>query len=450
MVAATCRATTLEKRSALPVDALVPEPIFASTHAITIDAPPEQVWPWIAQMGAGRAGWYSWDTIDNGGTPSANRIVPEFQTVVPGDVMPAVPHATNAFVVASVDPPHDLVLTVPDATGGNAVAWEHVLDPIPGGRTRLIVRGLASAHWLDLARVPSPVLGRRRIFIERVYAALAMLPRPLCITFATAGHRIMEARHLRGIQRRSTPSAEPAATVDRWRRALVSCGILASVLYVAMTLFVGLLWEGYSVASNVPSELSAIGAPTRTLWIGLGTVYGVLMIAFGWIVWASAPPNRALRAVGALLMAHTAFGQFWPPMHQRAVLAAGGGTLTDTLHLVWAAVTVILFMLIVGFGAAALGRRFRLYSIATMVIVLACGAVTGTYASAVQADLPTPWVGVWERISIATFMTWTAVLAIALLRSPRRADPSVRVTSQEKTRALPGDELIEQHSTETD
>jgi hypothetical protein len=58
-------------------------------------------------------------------------------------------------------------------------------------------------------------------------------------------------------------------------------------------------------------------------WIGW--VYAVLMAAFGWIVWKSAPPNRALRVVGALLMAHTVFGQFWPPMHQRAVLAAGGG-----------------------------------------------------------------------------------------------------------------------------
>lgn len=207
------------------------------------------------------------------------------------------------------------------------------------------------------------------------------------------------------------------------RRGLLSCGIVASVLYVAMTLFVGWLWEGYSIASNVPSELSAIGAPTRTLWIVLGALYGVLMTAFGWIVWTSAPPNRALRAVGALLMAHTIFGQFWPPMHQRAVLAAGGGTLTDTLHLVWAAVTGVFFMLIVGFGAAALGKRFRLYSIVTMAIVLACGAVTGTYAADVQADLPTPWVGVWERISIATFMAWIAVLAVALLRVSDRDDP---------------------------
>ena len=78
-------------------------------------------------------------------------------------------------------------------------------------------------------------------------------------------------------------------------------------------------------------------------------------------------------------------------------------------------------MFIVGFGAAALGKRFRVYSIATMVIGLACGAVTGTYASQVQANLPTPGVGVWERISIATFMGWIAALAIALLRAPHAA-----------------------------
>ena len=109
--------------------------------------------------------------------------MPAFQTVVSGDVMPAIPGATDAFVVAAVDPPRDLVLTVPDGRGGNAVAWEHVLDPLPGGRTRLIVRGRASSHWLDLARATPPA-GHRRIFIERAYAALATLPRPLLIAFA--------------------------------------------------------------------------------------------------------------------------------------------------------------------------------------------------------------------------------------------------------------------------
>ncbi|HEY7497527.1 MAG TPA: DUF998 domain-containing protein [Vicinamibacterales bacterium] len=339
MALATCFAIAAERRRPLPADGMVPNPIFTSSRAITIDAPPEHVWPWIAQMGAGRAGWYSWDAIDNGGAPSG---------------------ATDAFVVAAID--------------------------------------------------------------------------PLLLAFAGIGHRIMESRHLRGVQRRSAARPNDRARVERWREPLLTCGILAPVLYVAMTLFVGLLWEGYSVASRVPSELSAIGAPTRPLWISLGIVYAVLMIAFGWIVWTLAPPNRALRVVGALLMVYTVFGQFWPPMHQRAVLAAGGGTLTDTLHLVWAMITGFFFMLIVGFGAVALGKRFRIYSIATMVIGLACGAVTGTYASQVQADLPTPWVGVWERISIAAFMTWIAVLATALLWTGKEKDHVVPIQLQDSRR----------------
>ena len=125
MAFATCVPTVLDKRRSLPVDAMISDPIFTSTHAITINAPPEQVWPWIAQMGSGRAGWYSWDAIDNGGRPSSTSIVPALQTVIPGDIMPAVPGAEDAFVVAAVDAPRDLVLTVPDGNGGNAVAWEH-------------------------------------------------------------------------------------------------------------------------------------------------------------------------------------------------------------------------------------------------------------------------------------------------------------------------------------
>src|SRR5687768_9626573 len=72
MLAATCIPTSPEKRRPLSVDALVPEPIFESTHVITIDVPPERVWSWIAQMGAGRAGWYSWDATSRQFTRSVH------------------------------------------------------------------------------------------------------------------------------------------------------------------------------------------------------------------------------------------------------------------------------------------------------------------------------------------------------------------------------------------
>jgi hypothetical protein len=418
MALATCFATAVERHRSLPADGAVPDPIFTSTHAITINAPPEQVWPWIAQMGGSRAGWYSWDLIDNGGTPSARRVVPELQTAVRGDVMPAVPGAKDAFVVAAVDPPRDLVLTVPDGHGGTAVAWEHYLEPLANGRTRLIVRGRASSHWLDLARAKPPA-GHRRIFIEHAYVVLARLPRPLLIAFAAIGHRIMEARHLRGIQRRSAAaSASRDVSHEGSRKALLVCGIASSLLYAAMIWAVR--YEGYSPISQVPSELTAIGAPTQALWARLGWIYTMLVTAFGLGLWKSAGRNRAVRIAGGLILAYASLGLLWPfaAMHQREVLAAGGGTLSDTMHVVLGGVTVFLMFLAIGVGATAFGKRFRVYSIATIVVLLVFGGLTFLEAPRLQANLPTPWIGLWERINISVFLLWIAVLAAALLRTP--------------------------------
>jgi hypothetical protein len=111
-------------------------------------------------------------------------------------------------------------------------------------------------------------------------------------------------------------------------------------------------------------------------------------------------------------------------MHLGVVLAAGGATLTDTLHLVWSFVAVLCMMTAMGFGAAAYGVRFRIYSIATMVILFGLGALTGMEKPRIEANLPTPWVGVWERISIGGFLLWVVVLAVALLRRPALAPSS--------------------------
>jgi hypothetical protein len=211
------------------------------------------------------------------------------------------------------------------------------------------------------------------------------------------------------------------------RKVLLVCGIASSLLYVAMNVFVPMQWEGYSSASQTVSELSAIGAPTRALWVPLGIAYTLLLTAFGWGVWESARRNRPLRIVGGLMVASGVIGLAWPPMHQRAVLAAGGGTLTDTMHIVWSVVTVLFFVLEIGFGAAAFGKRFRLYSIATMMILVVFGTLTGLDGPRVSANLPTPWIGVWERISIAVFLLWVVVLAVGLLRVVDRQDAAVNV-----------------------
>jgi hypothetical protein len=202
------------------------------------------------------------------------------------------------------------------------------------------------------------------------------------------------------------------------RKTLIVCGILSSMLYIIMTVSIAMQWEGYSSASQTISELSAIGAPTRSLWVLPAAFYTVLVIAFGCGAWISAGRNRALRIVGGSIVAYGTLGLVWPlaPMHLREVLATGGSTLSDTMHIVLASVTVVVMLLAMGFGATAFGTRFRLYSIASLVLLLVFGALTFLNASRISANLPTPWVGIWERIDVGIFLLWVVALATALLR----------------------------------
>ena len=201
------------------------------------------------------------------------------------------------------------------------------------------------------------------------------------------------------------------------RKVLLGCGIASSLLYLGMNIAGALLYPGYDAFSQQVSELSAIGAPTRGWWIPVGVAYEILVIAFGVGVWLSANRNRWLHFVGGLLVIYGLFNAYWPPMHQREVIAAGGGTLTDTLHLVWAGIAVFLMFVYIAFGAAALGRPFRWYSIITIVLLLMFGLLTVPVVGGISTGQPTPWAGVIERINIVMDLQWIAVLSIVLLRT---------------------------------
>jgi hypothetical protein len=141
-----------ERKRVLSGDDLVRNAAADMMHAVTIAAPPELVWPWLMQMGAGRAGWYSYDWVDNGGNASATKIIPELQNVAPRDIMPSLPGVTDNFVVAAVQPEQDLILTVPAANGGNLVSWEFFLEPHGAG---------AASPWTQLATGLSFAAGER-------------------------------------------------------------------------------------------------------------------------------------------------------------------------------------------------------------------------------------------------------------------------------------------------
>ncbi|HKJ31245.1 MAG TPA: DUF998 domain-containing protein [Balneolales bacterium] len=195
-------------------------------------------------------------------------------------------------------------------------------------------------------------------------------------------------------------------------KTLIFCGLLSSLLYVAMNVMIPMQWDGYSVFSQTVSELSAIGAPTRPLWVKLGIIYTLLMTAFGFGVWLSASKNRKLRIVGGLAIAFGLIGLFWPPMHLRGTIY----TITDTLHIVFAMVELLLMILMISFGATALGRRFKIYSFLTLLIFVIFGILTGMEAPNIAVNQPTPWIGLWERINMAAFLLWVALLSVLLLK----------------------------------
>ena len=176
----------IEAAKALPGDDLVPVPTAIETRAITVDAPPAAVWPWLAQMGYERGGWYSYDQLDNRGR-SLDTIVPAYQSPQVGDIIPVSPD--GGFELKVVEPGRAFVLytdtalverqglgaptpgTVPAGLAASgamlrqtprefAASWAFALEPLEGGRTRLIERfrvhfGTGSPAF----RVVGPMLG---------------------------------------------------------------------------------------------------------------------------------------------------------------------------------------------------------------------------------------------------------------------------------------------------
>jgi hypothetical protein len=139
-------ATADEVAATLLGDDRIADPDYVSTRALTIAAPPERVWPWLAQVGRGRAGFYSDDLLDNGAVPSAQEIDPTLQRLELGQWVPMAERISprTAFRVAEVRAPHALLWSKPDST------WAWTLNPTAQGGTRLVTRIRAThdrRHW---------------------------------------------------------------------------------------------------------------------------------------------------------------------------------------------------------------------------------------------------------------------------------------------------------------
>ncbi|MBN1658663.1 MAG: hypothetical protein JXA93_09695 [Anaerolineae bacterium] len=173
-------ATGEEVEKSLPGDDLVPEPNSEMTSAVTVRAPVEKVWPWLVQLGCRRAGWYSYDLLDNGGVRSAGRILPDHQQLAAGDKVLLTPDGRLGFPVVSLEPEKSLVLggTLNTKTGEGVEPGESLPEAYysginvfvleqTGGATRLIFR--QRLGW-------NPAFGNTlmyRVFLEPISFVMA-------------------------------------------------------------------------------------------------------------------------------------------------------------------------------------------------------------------------------------------------------------------------------------
>jgi hypothetical protein len=194
-------ATAVEASESLPGDELTPDPRVQSTRAITIDAPPERVWPWLLQMGIGRAGFYTHDWLERllfraryvEGRHSAVHIHPELQNLKVGD---RIYMGSGAYTsVTEVEPDRHLV------------AFEtFVLRPLAGRRTRLIVRTRGMGYLQPAIAVVAPDAGslpRMIATVVRHVPGIDLLARGFDFFVADPLHHYMDTGMLKGIKRRA-------------------------------------------------------------------------------------------------------------------------------------------------------------------------------------------------------------------------------------------------------
>jgi hypothetical protein len=176
--ALTWGSTDEEIARSMPGDEVLQDPAFNATRAVTVEATPEEIWPWIVQIGYRRAGFYSYDSLDNDGIPSSERILPEYQGLEVGDLIPLSKSANVR--VTELEPPKSMVLLfeVP-GTWSNAT-WVWGLYPVDNSHTRLVTRLRANPRHV-----------RSRIFLD-------------------LGEIVMMRKCMLGIKRR----AEQRGTVD--------------------------------------------------------------------------------------------------------------------------------------------------------------------------------------------------------------------------------------------
>jgi hypothetical protein len=186
-------------------------------------------------MGCDRAGWYSYDLLDNGGRHSATTINPAWQKLAIGDVMPCVPGVRDAFVVINFTHGNMLLLGIPVVTTAGGAgetpasaraydrSWVHVLEETPAHHTRLITRGYMGNVQLSFPK-SGKLFARFTAPSELLVTFIMKLPTPVMAFLYRLVHYIMEQRHLVGIKQRAERQALVGSSSEERLAAGIGAG----------------------------------------------------------------------------------------------------------------------------------------------------------------------------------------------------------------------------------
>lgn len=197
------------------------------------------------------------------------------------------------------------------------------------------------------------------------------------------------------------------------RNWLLLAGIASVVVYAVGDLASGLLYDGYSYRDQWISELTAFGSPVRPLMLTAILAHGALLLAFGVGIWRSAD-RRSLRCVGVLLILAGLIGF---PTHTAFAMSSRWMSpgFNDAMHATLSVAFSLIVFAAVALSAVSYTGWFRLYSIATIPVLIAFGAASAVAIQGIEQN-STAWAGAFERVNAYAYFAWLIVLAVTVRR----------------------------------
>lgn len=204
----------------------------------------------------------------------------------------------------------------------------------------------------------------------------------------------------------------PVTLATSLQKVLLALGILASLLKAGADFLAGTSWKGYNFISQSISQLTAFGAPTRPLALGLDLLYALLMLAFSLAVWQLAGQNNLMRICAGLMAANVLISAGVMSFLPMRIQASGSPT-ASTLHVVLMAIAMLCFVGAIALGGAGSPGWLRWYSYATLllyVILTIVGVLASSGAAAASRT------GLQERSMVLGYLLWVIAMAVHHLR----------------------------------